>query len=421
MASQTVSKQLKFASIFTLILGSMFARAEVRFEDSRTWRRATLINAGQQVFSLQSSFQEVSERFTASGEVEPLGSRYSRTLTWNQLVQADTVGRADLQNYMRQNGLSGNDIAATSSYEVSRQELGFGVNWAYGLTENWMIGLQVPLTLRTTRVRQHVELTPDLARGAGQAGQKSILGLKANDVRARVKELAEAQLANSGYDNIPEQKQSWDFGDISLLSQEGLYDSYNWTWALQEQVRFPTAQTAAMSDYIQSSMDEGTVNLGITSMLDYQQRRWTYGFRLGYVAQLPDSARMRGREDANTTTSQVDPKVRRDLGDWLWTALDTEYRLSRKWDFNAEYAFLTKGKDKYSGNTFSAAEYASLSENTDQQLHQTRLGVLYRLGAESSRSGVMNKWVASLDYTYPWIGHNAMEASRTSLELINYF
>jgi hypothetical protein len=412
---------LKSGLSLALILFVYSAGADVHVEDNRIWRRAKVIAPGQQVLSLQTSYQQISDRYSEDGHVEPLGNQYSRSLAWNQLQKGDKAGSADIQSYMNQSSVRASDIAATSSYQVTRQELGFDANWAYGLTRSWMIGMQLPLTLTRTQVDQQVQMTPTLANGAGQPSGHSILALSKRDLSGRVKQIAENQLSASGYDRIPTRRQSWDFGEISLLSQILLYESYNWAWALQQRVGVPTGQGADSANYIQNSPDESAVNLGLSSMLDFQRRHWVYGFRLGYVAQMPDTVRMHMPSESDSTGAAIDPKVNRRLGDWAWAAIDTEYHVARQWDLNAEYSYLAKSKDHYSGGTFSADDYAQLSQNTDEQLHQTRVGVVYRIGSLSTRNGIASRWLAELDYTYPWIGRNASDAAMTSLELSNYF
>src|SRR6185312_7285633 len=104
--------------------------------------------------------------------------------------------------------------------------------------------------------------------------------------------------------------------------------------------------------------------------------------------------------------SNIEPSVHRDLGDWIWSSIDTEVRLTGHLDFNAEHSFLSKGRDRYAGT--------ELGTNTDEQLQETRVGFLYRLGTASVRDGVVNRWATAFDFTYPWIGRNATDASRAS-------
>jgi hypothetical protein len=392
--------------------------AEVQIQDSRVWRRAHLISGGQQVWSLQTSYEQVTDRFNGNGKIEPLGRTYARAITWGELVGAETTeaGKADLRSYMGQRGVNEKDVAATSSYDLERENLGLSLDWAYGLTRRWQIGFQIPLTMRRTKVHSNVELTPTLAGGAGMVGQKSLLALSDGMMREKVRALANERLTNSGYDDVPDENESWDWGDISLLSQFYLYEGIDFNWALQELVRFPSSRNPSVSDYFEQAGDDGQTDLGLSSLMDYQLRSWTLGLRVGYVYQLPDSAKMRVSDEEDR--DGVDPKVNRDLGDWVWGSVDADYRLNRAFGLEAEYAFLSKSRDRYKSE---ARDLTFLERETDQDVHQARLGAVYNFDGRSARRGVENKWVASLGYTYPFVGRNSADASRTTLEIITYF
>ncbi|MBX3020413.1 MAG: hypothetical protein KF799_01950 [Bdellovibrionales bacterium] len=383
--------------------------------ESRVWRRARLVSLGQQVWSFESSYQSYSNRFAADGRVQSLGDRHARAVTWKQLLDSFPEGRSEIRQLMNQRGLSESDNAATAAYQIQRAEVGMAVDWAYGLTSRWMIGFQVPLVYRRTKVNTAVQLTPALAVASSQQGVKALQNV---NVQGKVKSMAESELANSGYDAIPDERASWDWGDISLMSQFMLAESYRWSWALQQTVRWPTARNPSVGDYLQTGGDDGQVDVGLGSLLDYRVQKWTLGWRMGYVMQLPDTLRMRVPTSSRLA---IDPSVRRDLGDWMTGALDTEYRLTRRLQLNLEYAFLSKTRDKYQSGSESGARYASLGENSEQEVHQTRVGFLYQLGDRTERSGVESKTVASVGYTYPLMGRNSVDASRASVELISYF
>lgn len=391
-----------------------FAQAEVHFFDSRTWLRARTINPGQQVWSVQSSYQKISDRFTAGGKSQALGQPYRRAVTWRQLLESEktVAGKAEMQDFMSARGIRDGDVAATASYDVSREEVGFHMNWAYGLMRRWMIGFNVPLVYRKTEARSRVEVSPHLSNSP-RVKQAS------GGIKQKVREISEEQLRNSGYDQIPDQRSSWDWGDISLLSQISLLQNFNWQWSLQQVVRFPTARNPNLDEYIQMSDDSGQVDVGATSMIDFKTRRWTLGSRLGYVAQLPDTVRTRISDENNFR--QVDPKVSRDLGDWWWVSGDIEFKYSRRVDLNLEHAYLNKIKDKYRGVSSTGVNYADFARNTDQEVHQTRIGLQYLLYNNGIRGGIEEKWVASLGYNYPWIGRNSLNASRATVDIMSYF
>ncbi len=313
---------------------------------------------------------------------------------------------------MRRRGVSESDVAATADYTVTRQEVALEINWAFGLTRNWMIGMRLPLTHRTTRVRESVEMTPTLLSG--------VQATSGADLSGHVRQLAQSQLSNSGYDRVPAEKQSWDWGDISLLNQESLLQARRWQVSLQELVRFPTAQSPSIADYIQTNNDEGQVDIGATVLADYQTSRWMVGTRFGYVMQLPDTTRMRTALNSSQSDT-ANPSVRRDLGDWVWGAIGTDIKVARHWNVNFEHAFLSKARDSYSGDSLSGTEYAHLADNSDQQLQQSQVGIQYRIGGSGQRDGVVNRWSTSVDYTYPWTGRNAADDSKTTLEITSHF
>jgi hypothetical protein len=381
------------------------ARAEVQFEQPRVWKRAKPLPMSQQVWGFQSSYQSSSQKFDTNGASQALGQSYSRAISWKQVLNAEATaqGRAEMESYMRTHGAREQDTAALAEYKVDRQDIGFRLNWAYGLMKRWMIGFDVPLTYRRTRVDTKVKV---LSQGRADLAQK-------------VRLASEQELAGSGYDDIPEESSSWDWGDVSLMSQIAAFEKYRWQWSLQQVIRFPTARNPDLDSYIQRNDDSGQVDLGMNSLLDYKMRRWTLGGHLGYVVQMPDS--VRSRVSSSSEARRVDPKVARDLGDYYWVAADGEWSMSPRLNFNLEYSYLRKYTDKYTGSSSDGLNYASFGKNTDQQLHQTRLGLQYRIVSEGARGGVDNKWVAQVGYTHPWIGRNSMNVSRASIDLISYF
>ncbi len=393
--------------------------AEIQFSDSRVWKRAKLINPSQQVWSFQTSYQNSSNRFASFGRIEPLGRSYQRSVTWQRLLESEgsVQVRNQMEKYMSDSGAKSGDIAATASYEMQGEDLGFSIDWAYGLTKRWMIGFQVPFTLQTINVKSKVSMTSILARGAARIAAAQP---RPTNMKERVKALAESELEGSGYDRVPEQRTQWTWGDINLMSQVNILSRRNWTWSLQQVLRFPTSRNPSVSDFLQQMTNDGQMDLGLNTLLDYQVKRWTLGLRLGAVAQLPDTSTMRV-EETGSGTAAVDYTVDRDLGDWAWGSLDADLRVTSRLTLNAEYSYLSKAEDQYSGSALPARDYQMLAENTNQELHQTRVGALYKMGDSDVRSGVENKWVASIGYTYPWLGQNSLDSSRASLELINYF
>lgn len=401
-----VRGHLSFMSICgLLLLAGPMVQAEVAFDqDSLIWRRARHMTVGQQVLSVDASYRRYSSSFSRDGEVAPLGDRYVRALTWREILESAPEARARIEQHMRDKGLGGTDVAAVVAYDADREDTRFAVNWAFGLTDRWAIGMVVPVSLRSARVRRDVQ-------------DNGALGIDQN-MREKIAAAADQGLHAAGYDQVSGGGQAqWEWGDVSLRTRYLLTDTYRVSWALEQMTRVPTARNPSLSDFLRDSNDDGQVDIGLTSLVDFKFRRWVFGMRTGYVAQLPDSVRVRTSSDKYS----VDPSVRRDLGDCIWGAVDADYRILNSLTLNLGYSFISKNADIYGGNSPDGFSYASFGQESDMELHQTRIGLALRLGGAGKRSGIENKWMVAAGYAYPWAGRNSLDASQATVELINYF
>lgn len=404
--------------IFVLHLAST-AGAEVQVQNSWLWTRARVIAPGQDVIAFQTYHQSTDSRFNDQGQREPLGSPFSRGVSWRQLLNSQRgPARTELANYVREHGIALDSTAASAQYQLRREEVGFQLEWAHGLTKRWMIGVQVPLSFRRTTVKTDVDMASDLAQTPHPLRQH-ILGMNQGDVRAHVKRLAEAQLVNSGYNEISEEQSAWGCGDVNLLSQVALYRDYHWAFSLQQLLRFPTARNPDLGDYFRQSNDEGQMDLGLTSLVDYSWKRWIVGLRLGYVAQMPDSVRLHGPTQGSQ--DPIDPTVSRDLGDLATLGVDAEYRLRSHLSVRVGHIYLTKEADQYKGRALDGTPYASLSTHTAEQIHESHVEAVYRISSRGSRAGVFDQWQTGLGYSHPWAARNSSESDRASVQLISYF
>lgn len=371
------------------VLPSTEVKASTPINNTTLWRRARILSPGQRVWSFRTSYHQNQARLAHDVRLE--------RVTWGQLLGAETEpqDRIQLSRHILNQGFALNEGAASEVFELRRESLALQVDWAYGLTSSWMIGFQLPVSHQRFQIRSNVEIT-------GEQSLPAHLG--SGRLRDRVRELVEAKIADAGYDRIEERQESWVFGDVNLISQNLLRTGYDWKWSLQQNVHLPTARNPNRSNYFRESLDSGNADLALTSLLDYYQNHSTFGFRFGYVAQLPDTYR-----DQSSLRSH-----HRDLGDWTWGAIDGEYRLNSTVDLSFEQSYAHKGEDHMEG----LASFV----NEPRERHQTRVGVSYR-GEEtqSGRSGLENRWMATLAYTQPWSGKSSLSSGETALELMSYF
>lgn len=344
--------------------------------------------------------------------MQDLGRPFDRTWTWKQIISgssANAQAQGFFQNYMRTNSLSDSDIAAGTNFDLKRQESTFEMSWAYGLSERWMIGLQVPISYVTTQL---VPNTTMASRGLASATDTA-------EARQRVNTFVQERLASEGYDELQPRSQNLIVGDVSLMNQFSLWQNPDWAMALQQVTRIPSAPNNNVADYIRYSRGDGQIDLGLNAMLDHQWKRFLFGGKVGYIKAIPDSQKMRVPNSDNSTL--VDRSVHRNLGDLVSTSVETFYNLSRHWTVNGAYLGFYKGADHYSGADASSDQYNQLGADTDQELHLARAGVSYLIGSPTSRSGIERKWLANLNVYNPLAGKNISEGPEASLELQAFF
>lgn len=329
-------------------------------------------------------------------------------------AETSPSSRAVLQQYQQDNHLTDADLAAQSTFDLKRQETTMEMSWAYGLSERWMIGILVPISLVDTQLSPNTSMTPTLSNALhGSSGSSNA------DVRRRVQALVQSRLAAEGYSPLQSHTQDVIVGDVSLMNQFLLWQNSDAAFSLQQIARIPSAPNNNVADYIRYSRGDGQIDLGLSALADYKWRRFLFGARVGYIKSLPDTQKM--RVPASADSSQVvDRSVRRDLGDLVSVSFETFYSIARRWKINGGYLGFFKGADHYSGEVAEAA-YAELGADTNQRLHMARAGLSYVLGSPTSRNGIANKWVANLNYYQPFSGLNISEGPQASLELQAFF
>jgi len=392
---------------------SYSALADFQWSDNFVWNRARVITPRQHSWSFRSTYKTFDSRYGSTGDVQDLGRPFDRTWTWKQILSgtgANSQAQGFFQNYMRTNSLNENDIAAGTTFDLKRQESTFEIAWAYGLSERWMIGLQVPISYVTTQL---VPNTSMRSRGVASAADTQ-------EARNRVSAFVQDRLAAEGYDELQPRSQNLIVGDVSLMNQYAVWQNPDWALALQQITRIPAAPNNNVADYIRYSRGDGQIDLGLNAMLDHQWHRFLFGGRIGYTKAIPDVQKMRVPASDNSFQI-VDRSVRRNLGDLVSTSAETFYGLNRRWKVNGAYLAFFKGADHYSGGDASADQYNQLGADSAQELHLARAGVSYLIGTPTSRSGIERKWVANLNAYYPLSGQNISEGPEASLELQAFF
>ena len=402
----------RLASIGVFLFYSVASFADFQWSDNFAWNRARVIAPRQHSWSFRSTYQSFDSRYNANGEIQSLGRPFDRTWTWKQILSsAEAEAQDAFHEYMKGVNQTEDDIAASTGFDLKRQETTFEASWAYGLSERWMIGLQVPISMVTTQLLPHTTLTSGISAAATSASGQN--------VRQQVSTLVQDRLASEGYDELQPRSSHFIVGDVSLMNQVSLWQNTDWALSLQQLTRIPSAPNNSVADYVRYSRGDGQIDFGLTAMLDYQWRRFLFGGKVGYVHALADKQKMRVPSEDGSQI--VDRSVRRNLGDLVSTSFETFYKFSQRWTVNSAYLGFFKNADHYSGDNSSPEQYRQLGADSAQNLHIARAGVSYLIGRPTSREGIQNKWVANVNVYQPMSGRNISQGTQASLELQAFF
>ncbi len=147
--------------------------------------------------------------------------------------------REAMRQYAAGAGQSLNDIAASTEFQLHRQETTLEIAWAYGLARTWMIGLQLPVSMVNTQLQPNTQLTPVLSRFRGRGGDH----LTPDDMKSHVTALVNNQLSSEGYDQLQTNSQNLIVGDVSVMSQVSMYQDNDWAVSLQQLARSEARRT----------------------------------------------------------------------------------------------------------------------------------------------------------------------------------
>lgn len=394
--------------VFLFLLTSAFARSEVRWVESSLWRSAQVLPQGQHRWSARLGEHFVKSRFDDLGSEVSLGQQYNQQWTWGELVSAQRNKSAqnELTEYMKKNNISNSDVAASSGFDIQRNETQFDVSWAYGMTSRWMFGLHLPVSYVTTKVSSEVDVYEE-----SSPGFQSAFNGKSN-VRTIVNEMVRSDLENQGFREVSKERSQWVWGDVSLLNQYLAYSSPDVRWSFQQVLRMPTSRNPSLSDFAVASRDTGQIDFGLTQFVERSFGPMTGIFGLGYINQLPGPVRLSGYQ-IESDGKASDREIQRNLGDIWWGGVESRYQAKSWLRFSGAYRYFQKGEDKYK-------EISSLSEEKSEG-HIGRLVASYVFTPVERRFEIEKKWVLNLQLQSTFAGANVDRSSSAMLELQTYF
>lgn len=395
------------------------------------WRRGQVIAPGQSQFTFSTNFSKFSDRRTSAGGRAAIGSAYTQAISWDEIIGgAAGPEKVQLQSYLSTQGLDLSSSAASTRLEVTQELLNLSPQWAYGLTDFWMVGVKLPLVYKRTQIETKTELSKEFSSLLAQAESDSQRVLP-SDVNLRAKQALDEKLQSYNYDPIQEDQKEWVVGDVELLSKVRVWQSTETLVALRQRVSLPTASSKSPYQYVESPSGDGQLDIGLDAVVDYWVAPgWILTGAAGYTWQASDQIRARLPADASlgeaserptNVSGDVDYEVDRNLGDYISASMYAENILSSRWKLLGGYSYKRKAEDSYRGGGYSSERYEALARESNQELHMAHLGLNFQAEPFYERYGLKRQIATSFYLSSVVAGINVPDTTLAGLDFQLFF
>lgn len=388
--------------LFSFIL-SFHAQAELSTESLDFWPRARVIPVGQSVFFVEGQYSQADNQLNADGRLVNLGKGHGQKVSWNDVIGSATQAseKVKIQSELKNRGVDETETAAIFDFKVEKQQTTQKLGWLYGLTPDWMIGIQVPIVQTAMKVQTSAVYSPAVET-------------MSEETQSRVKTYMKNELQSQGYSDFEARPTQTSIGDLLLMSQHRVYVKGASAVAIRGRWTFPSGQGPKTSDFFDLSSGDGQNDLGADILFDYVLgRRWSFSTLAGYTVQLADTVNVRKPvQDGQTIKTDVVRGVKRDLGDIMKLMVSSEFRVFQQWRALGAWVYQQKGEDKFS---------KGFSSQPESQVNMVKMGVQYMPGASTLRREVRDQWMVSLNHWRVLSGKNVADSATTSLDLMLFY
>lgn len=265
--------------------------------------QAELLPRGRASVALSTQHRNIKSFLINSGQSQKLGHRHNESRSMGQ------------------------DRLANRNYEFSLKQTQFVPTYLYGLTNQWSLGVRLPVTHSKISMRKSAQVrsTEGVFKIQSQLQEKEIFG-------------------NEG---VSESEGRTEIGNVELLSKVRLFSAENMTLAATQLAYFPSAEKDVQDVYLDPIPSPRGYGLGGGLALDYFLMK-----RLTTSASVNYSAYMKDKVGARTGIEEEYLEVKRDPGDELALNLSGHLLLKTHFKFSAGYQYRNKDKDQYEENPF---------------------------------------------------------------------
>lgn len=376
----------------------------------------------------------VTEKLNSNGRIEPIANGLNKSLTAADLAKnnsdlqklMDGVTTAHLGNQEAANNL----VNANLYGDFQLQATQVIPCYEYGLTENFNLGIRIPVIRRKVQASFRAESVNNAA-----AIGRDVNGMSA-ELDAGLAQLASMQFGTAFFTNqvftskgyeAPHDFDDTALGDIEVGGKYRLYRSELWTSSIQSGLRLPTGKRASRTNIFDTGTGNGTLATGVYLFNDvYPISNWTVGTTFKGIYNLPDQyivAVPKNADDALPSNLPQDGQVQtvsRTSGMEYNAELSSTFRLFKNsvtpW---VAYQWVQHGLDKYSGP--GDLYYQGLEDGTDYTRHALEFGAGYTTVPAFAAKKASIPYTIEALYNRTFAGRNTTMISYVRLDLIAYF
>jgi hypothetical protein len=366
---------------------------------------------------------DIQERFNGGGLVEPLGQKLNKTVTWNDIINAQKtdLDKTQVQGTLSSLGFSTSDSPGQTSGVVNTfADVRIPII-AIGLSEKWTFAAAIPV--------MNVDVSAStgfLKSDQGQAFIDDICGtdvVKCNEAKDKLNNAINQKLTNKGYEPI-ESRTVKGIGDIRVINKVQLADEETYGVAFRGEIGLPTGTAPNANRALDVPTGDGQWDFGagLTHDLKFTPELTlsTYG---QYLAQLPARLERRLPVSATDSISADKELLLRDLGDQLNMGTSvTNFFPKLGLTLGVGYNFQFQNSTSYEDGALESFRYRLLENETPiQALHSAVVVAGFSTVEWFKAKSFALPFQANVVYSKPFAGRNATTNSTLAAEVVLFF
>lgn len=369
-------------------------------------------------------FTSINGRFGGDGTEQPLGQRLNKTVSWNDVINAQPsqAEKDVVQGILADAGLTDlNASPGQTTGAVNTFAQVFAPVLAYGVTDNYTLAVAVPIY--TVRVDSDAGFKRD-SQGQLFVDTASAQNVeKGNEAAGKLNNAIQEKLKRLGYKPIEDQNLNL-LGDIRLVGKYLLAQDSIHTLTLKHETTLPTGKTPDPDNVLALPIGDGQWDAGLTLIsdvkLDRDVRLNAFG---GYVAQLPATMTRRLPTAPNDSLSADKEDVIVNLGDVIVGGTSLNYEMpGSPFTIGVGYQFQRMGKAAIKDGAFDSSRYRLLENELPVRiLHSGLLMAGFSTVDMYKRKKFVAPIQANLSYSRALAGMNATTNSMLMAELVLFF